>query len=132
MTSERKRALLIIVSTFLIGALIGALTMALMNRHRGGGRQRGSIGWHDGGREAFIKKIGDVVEADSNQARQMRPYILQTIQQIDSLQSHSTRQVHAVVDSFEMKVKPFLTQEQMEDLHRFHQRGRKIKRGGGR
>lgn len=132
MTAERKKALLIITTTFLVGALIGALTMALMNRQRGGGRQRGAIGWRDGGREGFIKKIMNVVEADSAQAQQIRPHILETIRQIDSLQGQTERQVHAVVDSFEMKVKPLLTPEQMDDLHRFHQRGRKTKKGGGR
>jgi hypothetical protein len=125
MTPERKKALITIMTTLVIGILIGALSVGLWSKQSQ--RARSSAGWRKDGKEAFVKKLFSVVEADSTQAKQLRPYINETIAQIDSLQKHTDREVANVVDSLEVKLKPILTEKQMQKLKEFHRRGREKK-----
>jgi hypothetical protein len=118
MTPERKKALTLIGTTLVVGILIGALSMNLI------GRRRQPAGWRKDGKDAFIQKIVGVAEADSAQARQMRPLILSTIAKIDSLQESSDNAVHAVVDSLEVNLRPILEERQLNLLREFHRRGR--------
>jgi hypothetical protein len=127
MTSERKRALITIMATLIIGILIGALGVGLWNKQQGrsgkpsnGGRQHG--------KEAFVKKVLSVIEADSSQVKQLRPLINETVAQIDSLQKRTDREMKKVIDSFEAKAQPILTEKQMIQLKEFHQRGREKER----
>ena len=126
MTAEKRRALIIIGATFIIGILVGILAAGIWNKYTGTGRR--PIGWSDGGRERFIQKILTVVEADSAQARQMRPLLNQTMTRIDSLHSYTDREVHAVVDSLEILLQPILNPEQQEKMRQFHARGRERRR----
>jgi hypothetical protein len=125
MTSERKRALITIMTTLVIGILIGALGVGLWSKQSRGGRP--SASWRQSGKEAFINKIFSVVEADSVQAKQLRPIINETMTEIDSLQEQTNHQVAKVVDSLEVKLRPILTEKQMQKLKEFHSRGRKDK-----
>jgi hypothetical protein len=124
MTPERKKALWTIGSTLLIGILIGALSMGLLQRQRGGGHRRMG-GWKDGGRERFVQKINEVVNATPEQAAAIKPYIIETSTRIDSLQLQTDRQVKATVDSLEIKLAPLLEKDQLENLKAFHRRGRR-------
>lgn len=124
MRSERKKALMLISITFIVGVLIGALAVGLWSKQSRGGR---STGWQQNGRESFIKKILSVIEADSVQAKEIRPHINETILKIDSLQVETNRNVRAVLDSLELKLTDILKPEQMERLKEFHRRGRKDK-----
>jgi len=121
MTPERKRALITITTTLVIGILIGALGVGLWSRQSRGGRPPG---WRQNGKEAFVKKIFSVIEADSAQVKQLRPLINETITQIDSLQKDTDREVTKVIDTFEVKVRPILTEKQMQQLKEFHRKGR--------
>ena len=125
MTPERKRALITILTTLFIGILIGALGVGLWSKQSQ--RVRSSANWRKDGKEAFIKKIFTVVEADSAQAKQLRPLINETMAQIDSLQKQTDRDVSKVVDSLEVKLQPILTEKQMQQLKEFHRRGRQRK-----
>ncbi len=122
MKPERKKALILIGTTLVIGIFIGALTIGLIGRHNRG--KQPSV-WRKDGKEAFIQKILTLVEADSDQAKLIRPLIIETISQIDSLQI----QTDSVVNSFEVKLQPILNEKQMENLQQFHKRGRKTKEG---
>lgn len=119
MKTERRRSILIILATFFIGILIGALGDGLLEKQR---LERG--GWRKEGKEAFIAKILGVIDADSIQAKKIRPVILETIAKIDSLQALTDAQVHIVLDSFEVKVRPILSEAQLEKLKQFHKKGR--------
>ncbi len=121
MTPERKRALITIITTLVIGILIGALGVGLWSKQSHGSRP---AGWRENGKEAFIKKIFSVIEADSAQAKQLRPLMNETMAAIDSLQKETDREVAKVIDSFEVKLRPILSEQQMEKLKEFHRRGR--------
>ncbi len=125
MTPERKRALITILATLVIGILIGALGVGLWNKQNQ--RSRSSSNWRKDGKEAFVKKIFTVVEADSAQAKELRPLINETMAQIDSLQKQTDREVSKVVDSLEVKLQPILTEKQMHQLKEFHRRTRQRK-----
>ena len=125
MTSERKRALITIMATLIIGILIGALGVGLWNKQSRGGRPPGG---RQHGKEAFAKKVLSVIEADSVQAYQLRPLINETVAQIDSLQERTNREMKRVIDSFEIKAQPILTEKQLGQLKEFHQRGREKER----
>lgn len=125
MAPERRKAFIIMVTTFLIGILVGILSTILWSKYAGIGRP---TGWRDGGRERFIQKILSVVEADSVQAQRMRPLLNQTMTRIDSLQHTTGREVHTLVDSLEIKLQPILNPEQLKKLNQFHQRGRELRK----
>jgi len=126
MTSERKRALILITTTLIIGILIGALGTGLFNHY--GDQRRGSADRRGNGREGFINKVTEVVGADPEQAKQLRPYIIDTITQIDSIQSETDRNVRSVVLSLEQKLEPVLDEDQMKKLKEFHSRLKKQQR----
>lgn len=123
MTPERKRTIMLMVGTLVTGILIGALGIGFVNRSI----RVQSGEWRKNGKEGFIRKINAVIDADSIQAKQIRPYILETISRIDSLQKETDFQVHILVDSFEINLQPILREEQMEQLREFHRRGREAK-----
>ena len=119
MTPERKKTLWLMVGILCTGILIGALAVALLNKTR-----NTRANWQKDSKEAFIQKVLGVIEADSGQARQIRPYILETIANIDSLQKETDDQVHTVVDAFEKNVEPFINEKQMDQLRQFHRKRR--------
>lgn len=123
MTTERKKAIITIVSTLIIGILIGLLASGLVHRQRGGARR--ASGWKQGGRDRFIERINDVVHATPEQATQIRPLIVETSARIDSLQSQTDRQVRNVLDSLEVRLSPILSADQVASLKEFHERGRR-------
>lgn len=118
MTSERKRALITIMTTLVIGILIGALGVGLWSKQSRRGRP---AGWRENGKEAFIQKIFSVVDADSLQAKQLRPILFETMAKIDTLQKHTDREVSKVVDSLGIKLDPILSDQQMQKLKEFQQ-----------
>lgn len=126
MTPERKRALLMIGTTLIIGILIGALSVGLWgNQSRRGGRS--SAKWRQEGKEVFMQRIIKEANADSLQAKQMRPLMMETMASIDSLQKETDKKVHAVLNSFEEKLKPILREDQLKKLQAFHRRGKERK-----
>jgi len=122
MTPERKKALITILTTLVIGILIGALGVGLWSKQSQ--RVRSSANWRKDGKEAFVKKIFTVVEADSAQAKQLRPLLNETMAEIDSLQKQTDLEVTKVLDSFEVKLRPILSEKQMQQLKEFHRRGK--------
>jgi len=126
MTPERKRALLMIGATLIIGILIGGLGVGLWgNQSRRGGKS--SASWRQEGKEVFMQRILKEAEADSLQAKQMKPLMLETMARIDSLQMETDKKVRAVVVSFEEKLTPILREDQLKKLQEFHRKGRKDK-----
>lgn len=105
--------------TLFVGMLMGALVVALINKAPG---RHGNF--RQNGKEAIIQKILGVIEADPSQETQIRPYILETMSDIDSLQRHTDDQMRFLIDSFEMKVQPWINENQMEQLRQFHKRVR--------
>jgi hypothetical protein len=131
MTFERKKAIAIMIATLIAGILIGVLGTGIFARqhyrHAGGQyfdkSQRSS-------RYGFAEKILRVTDADSVQAKQMRPVIERTMTKIDTLQNQTNAQVRALTDSMIVELKPFLKVEQLEKLNGFTKN--KMNHGGHR
>ena len=121
MTTERKKALLLMGATLIIGILIGAIGTGLIGREI---RKRPSAHDKDNFKKSFTERIIKAVDADAAQAEKMKPLIQATTEQIDSLQKHTQAEVDAVIDSFEQQMTSVLNEEQMKKLKEFHRRGR--------
>ena len=121
MTTERKKALLLMGATLIIGILIGAIGTGLVGREL---RRHPAERDKDHFRKTFTERIIKAVEADPAQAEKMKPIILETTQKIDALQKNTQQQVYALVDSSEVKMKSILSEDQMKKLKEFHRRGR--------
>ncbi len=119
MTLERKKAILVLVGTLLVGIAIGALSTGMLARHHYRGPQKQYRGSYPGNRNAFADKIFHVTGADSAQAKQMRPVIEKTMIQIDSLENSSRKEAKVLLDSMKTSFKSILKPEQMEKLNAF-------------
>jgi hypothetical protein len=127
MTSDRKKALLMMVATFVIGIVIGALITGLFAREfyheRGGRRERGEK--HEGRRGTLTEKIFKVVKADENQKKLMKPIIDKTISDLDEIEDKSNQDAYAQLDSLNIKLRPILSPGQSEELNHFLTKKRK-------
>lgn len=126
MTPERRKALFLIMVTLIMGILIGALGVGLWGKQiRRGGKP--SANWRQDGKEVFMQRIMKEAQADSAQARLMRPLMLETMARIDSIQLETDKKVRTVIGEFEENLKPILREDQLERLRAFHRRGRQDK-----
>lgn len=119
MTLERKKAILVLSATLIVGILIGALSTGMMARHHYRGPQKQYRGSHSSNRNGFADKVFRITQADSIQAKQMKPLIEETMIQIDSLESHSRQEAKVLLDSMKLRFKSILRPEQMEKLNDF-------------
>jgi hypothetical protein len=133
MTPERRKTILIVAGTLIIGILIGVLGSGMYARkHYGGPGPRGEM--QRGGRGDFAKRLIHIVEADSNQSKAMKPILDETMSKIDGVQSHTREEIKKIIDSLDVKLEPVLRPEQLERLKKFHEENRKRfrERGEGR
>ena len=86
MTSERRKSILILVATLVVGILIGLLVPGFFHKYRGGNERARSGRDHgpDHKREWFAGTIYRVVKPDSAQAKQIKPIAEWASQQIES------------------------------------------------
>ncbi len=129
MTTERKKALLMMGVTFVIGVLIGVLGTGFfarnfyhgrrpMDKKEMSGRKRGD----------FVGKIFRVVDADSLQKKAIRPILEETMTRIDTMQAKGEKAAKAALDSMKVKLDLILRPEQIERLDKFTSR---IRGSGG-
>jgi len=120
MTIERKKAIVILTATLLVGILIGALSTGLLarNHYRESDRQRHGEGSNN--KKGFMEKVVRITDADAEQATQMKPILENTVAQLDSIQNQTHRQARTVIDSMTSALKPILKQEQLEKLKKFN------------
>jgi hypothetical protein len=119
MTTERKKAILVISITLIVGILIGVLATGMLARHHYGGSRKGG-GWEQRGtRQGFAERIYKITGADSLQVNQMRPIVEQTMTRIDTLQRQTDRGVKAFMDSMVVSLKPILKPDQLAKLKTF-------------
>ncbi len=119
MTLERKKAILVLAATLIVGILIGALSTGMMARHHYRGPQKQYRGNHSSNRNGFADKVFRITQADSIQAKQMKPLIEETMIQIDSLENQSRQEAKVLLDSMKLRFKSILRPEQMEKLNAF-------------
>jgi hypothetical protein len=114
MTPERKRALLIIIATFLAGLLIGALTIGLINHNtRPSATPRV---WTDQEKEAYVEGALKQLELRSDKTEEVRSIMRGTIRQIDSMRHSLDGRIRHRVDSMDNVLSGILTAEQMQLL----------------
>lgn len=118
MTFERKRAIIIIGATLLVGIIIGVLATGMLARHHYRG-DRSKSGKEFRGRQGFAAKIYGITKADSAQINNMKPVIQLTMTHIDSLQKQTDRMVKVEIDSMIIHLQPFLSAEQLNSLNEF-------------
>lgn len=122
MTPERRRALLTMGATFVIGLIIGALATGIFARqfyHGREGKRGGGKEMREGRRGTLTDKIFKVVKADSSQRKLIKPIIDQTIVRLDDIEDKSNNDAYAQLDSLKVRLKPILASEQMEKLEKF-------------
>jgi hypothetical protein len=135
MTSERKKTVLILSATLVVGILIGLLVPGFFHKYRGnrqhwrGNYDRGS----DHKKEWFVGAINRVVKPDSAQAKQIKPITDWASGQIEAVEISSNSQMSIILDSVKTQLKPILTAEQLQRLTEFHSRAKgHWKRNGDR
>ena len=127
MTTERKKAALFLVLTFILGILIGALVPGFFGRMRREGRgnrmeQHGDRG--EGRKMGFQKMIYRVTQADSTQRKQIQPILDEASEKIDGLEKESNSRMTGIMDSIKVKLKPILNEEQNKKLEEFSLKSR--------
>jgi len=122
MTSERKKALLLMVATFVIGIAIGALVTGLLARqfyHGRGGKRGEKREMREGRRGTLTDKIFKVVKADADQKKLIKPIIDQTMSYLDEIEDKSNQDAYVQLDSLKVKLRPILAPDQLEKLEKF-------------
>jgi len=132
MTSERRKSILILCATLLVGILLGLLVPGFFHKYEGrrhgrGGREMNN----EGKKDWFASTIYRVVKPDSAQAKQIKPITDWASQQIEAIEVSSNTQMSAVLDSVKTQLKPILTQEQQQRLVEFHEKAEGRWKGHG-
>ncbi|MFM9839707.1 MAG: hypothetical protein ACKVOQ_15685 [Cyclobacteriaceae bacterium] len=119
MTSERKKAIVVITATLIVGILIGTLATGMFARHHYRGHGRDFDKEHRGMRNGFAERIYKITQADSLQRKQMKPIVDQTMANIDTLQRKTEEEVRVLLDSMILNMKPILRADQLTKLETF-------------
>jgi hypothetical protein len=122
MTEERRKALLTMGATFVLGLIIGALVTGLFARqfyHGRGGPRGERREMKEGRRGTLTDRIFKIVNADASQKKLMKPIIDQTIARLDGIEEESNKDAYAQLDSMKAKLQPILAAEQMERLSKY-------------
>lgn len=131
MTSERRKSILILCATLIVGILVGLLVPGFFHKYEGrhgrGGRDMGN----ERKKEWFASTIYKIVKPDSAQIKQIKPITDWASQQIEAIEISSNSQMSAVLDSVKVKLKPILTEEQQKRLTEFHEKANGRWKGHG-
>lgn len=134
MTSERKKAILTLVGTLVIGILLGMLLPGLFHKMR----DRGMRGRDfkkpetEHKREWFTGTIYHIIQPDSAQTIQIKPVTTWAATEIDSVDASANQAMAKILDSVKVQLKPILTEEQFKRLDEFDTRAQKHWKGRGR
>ncbi len=134
MTTDRKKAILYLSITLIIGIFIGSLIPAFYGRfrHREWKDTRDGKEMHGGKdnkqfgnkQEWLTKTIIKVVQPDSAQAKEIRPLTAQAAAELGELEKGSNERMSAIMDSLKLKLRPILTEEQNKNLEEFSSKAR--------
>ena len=133
MTTDRKKAILYLSITLIIGIFIGSLIPAFYGRfrHREGKDMRDGKEMHGGRDRQFgnkqewlTKTIIRIVQPDSAQAKEIRPLTARAATQLGELEKGSNERMSAIMDSLKSKLRPILNDEQNKRLEEFSSKAR--------
>lgn len=140
MTTDRRKAILYLSLTLVIGIVIGSLIPGMYGRfyHRHPkmdgkewkDRREGKRGVMSGDRRQWLEHtIIRVVKPDSDQVKAIRPLTQQATKQIAELEKGSNERMASIMDSLKLKLKPILSEEQNKKLEEFSAKARERWRG---
>ncbi len=134
MTTDRKKAILYLSITLIIGIFIGSLIPAFYGRFRhrewkdtGDGKEMrgGKDNRQFGNKQEWLTKtIIRIVKPDSAQAKEIRPLTAQAATQLGELEKGSNERMSAIMDSLKSKLRPILNDEQNKRLEEFSSKAR--------
>jgi hypothetical protein len=127
MTSERKKSIIILAMTLLVGILLGLLTPGFFNKweKRGKYGNRGHDQDYNHKKEWFIGTMNRILKPDSLQAKKIQPVTEWAAIEIDSLESTANQKMNSILDSVKNQLKPILTPEQQNRLDKFDAHAKK-------
>ena len=136
MTTDRKKAVLFLSLTLILGILIGSMIPGAVGRMRYRNNMHERSAREDQGRHnRFTGMIIRVVKPDSDQIKLIRPITEATAARVQELEKISNEKMAQLMDSMRVQLKPILNEEQSKRLDDF---GKKAKsrwhrrRDGGR
>jgi hypothetical protein len=122
MTPERRKSILILIGTLIIGMLLGLLVPSLLHKIKG---RSGQSDYHGGNNkgdqksEWFSETVTRVVKPDSSQSLKVNSITRKAAAQIDSIETHANLQMSSLLDSVKVQLKPILTENQWRKLQEF-------------
>jgi Spy/CpxP family protein refolding chaperone len=120
MTNERKKSIIILAITLVVGILMGLLVPGFFHkmetRGRYGDRDREQ---NPNRKREFAGLMNRVLKPDSAQAKQLQPIFAWAAIQIDSVGNQANQRMGVIFDSLKVQMKPILTAEQQKRLEEF-------------
>lgn len=131
MTSERKKAILILSAMLIVGFVSGFLVHGFISRYQHSHQQeRGGHGRRPGDKKDwFVGTIYRIVQPDSAQSKEIKPITQWAASQIDSVEQYSNQRLADILDSVKIQLKPIITAEQLKRLDDFDAKARGQWRG---
>lgn len=125
MTTDRKKAVLFLSLTLILGILIGSMIPGAVGRMRYRNSVHDRSGRDDQGRHnRFTGMIIRVVKPDSEQIKLIRPITEATAARVQQLEKISNEKMAQLMDSMHTQLLPILNEEQIKRLDDF---GKKAK-----
>ena len=124
MTTDKKKAIFYLSIALIIGIFIGTLIPAFFGRmrHREWRDRKGTpdskkewVSRH----ERFTHMIVKLVQSDSVQAQQIKPFVEAAATKMDELEKGSNARMGSIMDSLKLQLKPILSDEQLKRLNDF-------------
>jgi hypothetical protein len=129
MTSERRRAIIVVIATLVAGILIGALGQAMLAKNyyrfgdRGRSEKRGAP--DDRSKKRFMERVYKVSDATEAQKAAIEPILEHSMNRFDSLRNGFEGSAKANLEKLFMDLEGELTPQQIQQLkEHFERRGK--------
>jgi hypothetical protein len=126
MTADRKKAVLFLSLTLILGILIGSMLPGAIGRmrYRSGTHERSSNRMDQGRHNRFTGMIIRVVKPDSDQIKLIRPITEATAARVQELEKISNEKMSQLMDSMRLQLQPILNPEQIKRLDDFDKKSK--------
>ncbi|MBL7858973.1 MAG: hypothetical protein JNM57_14880 [Cyclobacteriaceae bacterium] len=121
MNNDKKKSIMALSITLIIGVLLGLLIPGAFHKIRQRG-ERGSRGPHytlEHKQKWFASTIHRIIQPDSLQAQQIKPVTDWAAIGIDSIERSANLQMSNLLDSVKVQLNPLLSHEQRKRLEEF-------------
>jgi hypothetical protein len=127
MTSERRKSIIILTVTLLVGILLGILVPGFIDKwERHGKHEDREHEEHDERKkEWFAGTLNKIIKPDKAQAAKIKPIAEWAAVEIDSLENRANHRMTVILDSVKIQLKPILTPDQQHRLDKFDAKAKK-------